>query len=248
MEHAFFKQCNTCKGDIDFGDEYFICSVSTCQRKATNFAFCSAECWDAHVPLFRHRDAWAEQKQAPTSAPKPPPAPEKTIAIPKHNEATLPRTTGEAPRDDSLPPLELQDRAGIPQDILVVASLVQQEANVQDFTKVAQVIYNRLHEHRKLEFDSTVNYPLDRREVATSDADRAQRTPWNTYMAEGLPATAICSPGVDALRAAEHPAAGDWLYFVTIDAQGTTLFTRDYQQHLANIELAKRNGVLDSAR
>ncbi|OBK26981.1 endolytic transglycosylase MltG [Mycobacterium asiaticum] len=135
-----------------------------------------------------------------------------------------------------------------PYDILVVASLVQQEANVGDFAKVAQVIYNRLHEHRKLEFDSTVNYPLDRREVATTDADRSLRTPWNTYMAEGLPATAICSPGVDALQAAEHPAPGDWLYFVTIDAQGTTLFTRDYQQHLANIELAKHNGVLDSSR
>ena len=38
------------------------------------------------------------------------------------------------------------------------------------------------------------------------------------------------------------------MYFVTIDMQGTTLFTRDYEQHLANIELAKRNGVLDSAR
>jgi len=135
-----------------------------------------------------------------------------------------------------------------PYDILVVASLVQQEANSQDFPKVAQVIYNRLHEHRTLEFDSTVNYPLDRREVATSDADRAQRTPWNTYVSQGLPATAICSPGADALQAAEHPEPGDWLYFVTIDAQGTTLFTRDYKQHLANIELAKRNGVLDSAR
>jgi peptidoglycan lytic transglycosylase G len=135
-----------------------------------------------------------------------------------------------------------------PYDILVVASLVQQEANSQDFPKVAQVIYNRLHEHRTLEFDSTVNYPLDRREVATSDADRAQRTPWNTYVSQGLPATAICSPGVDALRAAEHPEPGDWLYFVTVDAQGTTLFTRDYQQHLANIELAKHNGVLDSVR
>ena len=100
--------------------------------------------------------------------------------------------------------------------------------------------------HHTLEFDSTVNYPLDRREVATSDADRAQRTPWNTYVSQGLPATAICSPGVDALRAAEHPEPGDWLYFVTIDAQGTTLFTRDYKQHLANIELAKHNGVLDS--
>ncbi len=135
-----------------------------------------------------------------------------------------------------------------PYDILVVASLVQQEAKSQDFAKVAQVIYNRLHAHHTLEFDSTVNYPLDRREVATTDADRAQRTPWNTYVSPGLPATAICSPGVDALRAAEHPEPGDWLYFVTIDAQGTTLFTKDYQQHLANIELAKRNGVLDSAR
>lgn len=88
-----------------------------------------------------------------------------------------------------------------PYDILVVASLVQQEANTQDFPKVARVIYNRLHEHRTLEFDSTVNYPLDRREVATSDTDRAQRTPWNTYMAQGCrpprsvrPASTRCAP------------------------------------------------------
>ncbi len=67
-------------------------------------------------------------------------------------------------------------------------------------------------------------------------------------MREGLPATPICSPGQPALAAAETPEPGDWLYFVTIDMQGTTLFTRDYQQHLANIELARRNGVLDSAR
>jgi UPF0755 protein len=135
-----------------------------------------------------------------------------------------------------------------PYNVLAVASLVQREAKPQDFAKVARVIYNRLAEHRTLEFDSTVNYPLDRREVATTDGDRAQQTPWNTYVSDGLPATSICSPGADALKAAEHPEDGDWLYFVTIDAQGTTLFTRDYQQHLANIELAKRNGVLDSAR
>jgi UPF0755 protein len=135
-----------------------------------------------------------------------------------------------------------------PYNVLVVASLVQREAKPQDFPKVARVIYNRLAEHRKLEFDSTVNYPLDRREVATTDGDRDNSTPWNTYANDGLPATPICSPGTDALNAAEHPEDGDWLYFVTIDPQGTTLFTRDYQQHLANIELAKRNGVLDSAR
>ncbi|MCV7150896.1 endolytic transglycosylase MltG [Mycolicibacterium pyrenivorans] len=135
-----------------------------------------------------------------------------------------------------------------PYQILTVASLVQREAKPQDFSKVAQVIYNRLAERRTLEFDSTVNYPLDRIEVATTDGDRGQATPWNTYVRPGLPATPICSPGAPALTAAEQPEPGDWLYFVTIDLQGTTLFTREYEQHLANIELAQRNGVLDSAR
>jgi peptidoglycan lytic transglycosylase G len=135
-----------------------------------------------------------------------------------------------------------------PYQILTAASLVQRESKPDDFAKVARVIYNRLAENRTLEFDSTVNYPLDRIEVATTDADRAQVTPWNTYVRPGLPATPICSPGPPALAAAEKPAAGDWLYFVTVDLQGTTVFTRDYQQHLANIELARRNGVLDSAR
>lgn len=135
-----------------------------------------------------------------------------------------------------------------PYQVLTVGSLVQRESTPEDFAKVARVIYNRLAENRTLEFDSTVNYPLDRIEVATTDADRAQNTPWNTYVRPGLPATPICSPSQPALAAAEKPEPGDWLYFVTIDMQGTTLFTRDYQQHLANIELAKRNGVLDSAR
>jgi hypothetical protein len=36
------------------------------------------------------------------------------------------------------------------------------------------------------------------------------------------------------------------MYFVTVDRQGTTVFTSDYQQHLVNVELARANGVLDS--
>lgn len=135
-----------------------------------------------------------------------------------------------------------------PYEILIVGSLVQREAKPNDFAKVARVIYNRLAAPQRLEFDSTVNYPLDRQEVATTDADRAQVTPWNTYASDGLPATPICSPGNEALAAAERPEPGDWLYFVTVDMDGTTLFTKDYPQHLANIELARRNGVLDSAR
>ena len=136
-----------------------------------------------------------------------------------------------------------------PYEVLIVGSLVQKEAQPADFAKVARVIYNRLaSDYDRLEFDSTVNYPLDRQEVATTDEDRATETPWNTYAMPGLPATPICSPGAEALAAAERPEPGDWLYFVTIDSDGTTLYTSDYQEHLANRDKALNSGFLNSGR
>lgn len=63
-----WKRCNTCKKPIVFASGYFTCNVSTCNRKGTDFAFCSVSCWDAHVPVLRHRDAWAEEQTAPTAA------------------------------------------------------------------------------------------------------------------------------------------------------------------------------------
>ena len=85
--------------------------------------------------------------------------------------------------------------------------------------------------------------------MATTDADRAQVTPWNTYASDGLPATPICSPGDQALARGRASRTGRLAVLRHHrHAQGTTLFTKDYHQHLANIELAKRNGVLDSVR
>ncbi|WP_267983060.1 endolytic transglycosylase MltG, partial [Acinetobacter baumannii] len=112
-----------------------------------------------------------------------------------------------------------------PYESLIAASLFEREALPQDMGKVARVIVNRVKVDQPLQFDSTVNYALDTTEVATTDADRARRTPWNTYAMAGLPATPIAAPSAAALRAVEQPEPGPWLYFVTIDKQGTTLFT-----------------------
>lgn len=130
-----------------------------------------------------------------------------------------------------------------PYQVLTVASLVEREALPQDFAKVARVIYNRLAAGQKLEFDSTVNYPLDLQAVATTDAARATATPWNTYATPGLPTTPISAPGDAALTAAEQPAEGTWLYFVTVDQQGTTVFSTSFADHEAAIRLAQANGV-----
>ena len=65
---ARWRRCSSCKADIALGASYWTCSVSTCNRKRTGLAFCSVTCWDAHLPVARHREAWAEEKTAPLRA------------------------------------------------------------------------------------------------------------------------------------------------------------------------------------
>ncbi|MCH6196009.1 endolytic transglycosylase MltG [Corynebacterium mastitidis] len=135
-----------------------------------------------------------------------------------------------------------------PYELLTAASLVEREAPAGDFDKVARVILNRLEEPMRLEFDSTVNYGLSEQEVATTDADRARVTPWNTYAKDGLPDTPIAAPSDEAIEAMENPAEGNWLFFVTVDQQGTTVFNDDFDAHQRSVEEAMGSGVLDSNR
>lgn len=60
-----WKRCGVCKRDLGFESEYYQCSVSTCTAGRNHPVFCSVTCWEEHVPVMRHRDAWAEQKRAP---------------------------------------------------------------------------------------------------------------------------------------------------------------------------------------
>lgn len=120
-----------------------------------------------------------------------------------------------------------------PEEILIIASLVQAEAAPADFRKVARVIYNRLEQGMKLQFDSTVNYALKTDTFFLTEDMLATDSPYNTFVIDGLPPTPINSPGQEAMEAALNPANGDWLYFVTVDPDTlTTKFTADYDQFL----------------
>lgn len=63
---ASWKRCGVCKRDLGFEGEFYECSVSTCTTGRNHPVFCSVACWDQHVPVMRHRDAWAEQKRSPS--------------------------------------------------------------------------------------------------------------------------------------------------------------------------------------
>jgi hypothetical protein len=61
----FWKKCSNCKKELAYGQPYYKCSVSTCNHERTGVQFCTVSCWSAHVPIMRHRDAWAEDAVAP---------------------------------------------------------------------------------------------------------------------------------------------------------------------------------------
>jgi UPF0755 protein len=119
-----------------------------------------------------------------------------------------------------------------PAQVIVVASLVQAEGGrLQDYPKIARVIYNRLAQQMKLELDSTVLYGLNTYGILASDAQLQSDSPYNTYKFAGLPPGPIDSPGNAAIEAALNPATGNWLYFVTVNPKtGETLFTASEAQ------------------
>ena len=117
-----------------------------------------------------------------------------------------------------------------PQQLLTIASLIQAEGKLQDFTKISQVIRNRLVKGMPLQFDSTVHYvKKSRGNIFLSTQGTLINSPYNTYRKYGLPPGPINSPGRQAMNAALNPEAGNWLYFITV-APSDTRFTDNLEQ------------------
>ncbi|MEU5264351.1 endolytic transglycosylase MltG [Amycolatopsis sp. NPDC021455] len=131
-----------------------------------------------------------------------------------------------------------------PYQTLIIASIVEREAVKTDFGKLSRVIYNRLAINMRLQMDSTVNYVLDRPTLATNDDDRAKSGVYNTYKNTGLPPTPISVPSPDAIQAAVHPPAGDWVYVVKCEKNGLSCFAVSFDDHKKNVELARQRGAI----
>jgi len=133
--------------------------------------------------------------------------------------------------------LELERRARAAQltvhEIMVIASLLEQESAPKDFAKVARVVLNRMELGMPLQFDSTVNYGLGISVLRLTQDQLNKDTPYNTYLRTGLPPTPIDNPGAAAIEAALSPARGSWLYFVTTDPKRKiTEFASTYEDFL----------------
>lgn len=137
-------------------------------------------------------------------------------------------------------------------EIITLASMVQAEAKYAiDLEYISSVFHNRLNSSsfKYLESDATVVYCLDERKEDLTQSDLNIKSPYNTYVSEGLPPGAICNPGIDSIEAALYPddpldkegEAYSAFFFVS-NKFGRTYYAATNKQHEKNkIQVAEDN-------
>jgi hypothetical protein len=106
-DDARWRRCSACKKDIGYGAIYWVCNVSTCNRKRTALAFCSVSCWEVHLPMVNHRESWALEERAPSSASaaaaaKASPTAARSANAPAHPRDAAPAKRASAPSSEVL--------------------------------------------------------------------------------------------------------------------------------------------------
>jgi UPF0755 protein len=137
---------------------------------------------------------------------------------------------------DSLP-----EKYHSPKQLLILASIIEAEAFFNDEMPVISSVYhNRLRRRMRLQADPTVIYAMRGLDRPLNYRDLRYNSPYNTYKYEGLPPGPINSPGIDAIKAAIHPAETDYLYFVA-DGTGRHVFSRTLREHNRAKNAVKKN-------
>lgn len=124
-------------------------------------------------------------------------------------------------------------------EIITVASILEKEVKLDDDrVLVADIMWRRLNVGMPLQMDATVTYMSGSHERFTTKTERKTPSPWNTYASRGLPIGPIANPGVASVRAALHPRANNYWFYLT-DPSGKAHYARTLEEHGANKKYLK---------
>ncbi|HLC64464.1 MAG TPA: endolytic transglycosylase MltG [Patescibacteria group bacterium] len=120
-------------------------------------------------------------------------------------------------------------------EIITLAAIIEKEVRTPEDMRIVSDIFNkRLEAGIALQSDATINYITGQGRIQPSLADLEVDSPYNTYKHRGLPPTPIVNPGLNAILAAIYPEANPYYYFLTTKDTGEVIYSRTYEEHLAN--------------
>ena len=120
-------------------------------------------------------------------------------------------------------------------DILILASILEREANSPESMRiVSDILQRRLKEGMALQTDASVEYILNKPLKELTAEDLKIDSPYNTYTNRGLPPTPIGNPGLIAITAVIEPTPNNFVYYIT-DKDGNFHYAKTYQEHLHNV-------------
>ncbi len=132
-------------------------------------------------------------------------------------------------------------------EMVTLASLIEKEAESPSvFFTVSSVFHNRMNrswDFPRLESDATVAYWLSHEKgerVGVTAEDLHLDMPYNTYIYQGFPPSAIANPSASAILAALQPQQTDYYFFVA--HKGTTKFSATKQEHDAYLAQIRNDG------
>ena len=121
-----------------------------------------------------------------------------------------------------------------PDQVLALASIIQEEAVPETMKEVSSVLHNRLEDpNAKLQCDVTISY-LNDSVAPYFDSIDAYSENYNCYKRVGLPAGPITNVGIEAIDAALYPADTDYYFFLT-DENGDFHFAVTWEEHERNV-------------
>ena len=171
---SHWRPCSSCKTAVAFETTYWVCNISTCNRKRTGLIFCSVECWDTHLGVVYHRESYALERRSPsaaqwrreqgsssgsrTAARSPQPARERSTARPPRRIVPSSST----PSDE-----------GLPREILIISSKLKAYIRARSDMNTSDAALDPLSEAIRRLCDKAIEKArrAERKTVLTRDFD-----------------------------------------------------------------------------
>ncbi len=129
-------------------------------------------------------------------------------------------------------------------EVITLASIIEREAQVDSERALVSAVYqNRLRKGMPLQADPTAIYGIKRLNERITRKDLKNKSPYNTYIIQGLPPGPIANPGLKSIKASLHPADVDYIFFVSKN-DGTHHFSKTAAEHNEAVVKYQREKVV----